>query len=76
MLTGGITRGGRCDTPVFMPVCGRRGGRLHCWGWLCVGRGRAAVRCPQAEPLLSASPFPYIQRLHFHYSSPFRGTLS
>lgn len=46
-------------------------------GMVVCGKGPcSAVRYPQAEQLLSASLLSYIQRLHFHYSSPFRGTIS
>lgn len=58
----------------------RRGGRVRCQrelGMAPRGQGtHTAARCLQAEQLLSASLLPNIYWLHFHYSSPFRGTLS
>lgn len=58
----------------------RRGGQVSCWqelGMVPCGKGKhiTAGRL-QAEQLFSASALPYIHQLHFHYSSPFRGTLS
>lgn len=59
---------------------GRKGGQVRCWqelGMVPCGQGThiAAGRL-QTEQLHSASALPYIHQLHFHYSSPFRGTLS